>query len=152
MVATVSLGSHAVFHYHRYRLEEVGNRTTCGEGEHGGKSIDTRPILSILLEPRSLIITAKDLYQNHLHAIEPVERDAIGRSSPRRSDPGCNLELGTSDCPSILAYQVANWELLGDEETRNIAVEGGVLYRKTRVSLTCRDVERILPGKALGFG
>ncbi|GJJ14023.1 hypothetical protein Clacol_008280 [Clathrus columnatus] len=160
VVATISLGSHAIFHYHRYRPEQaeqyINNSTLSAEGS--GKLIDPQSVLSLLLEPRSLVITTKNLYRDYLHSIEPVEQDIIAPASVRGCDPGNNgnssnhsSERESSDQTHI-GYQVANWDLLADEENRCVAKEGGTLHRKIRVSMTCRDVEKILLGKGLGFG
>ncbi len=62
IVATVSLGSHAVFHYYRYTPEENGD-----EPMTNGRTIDNTPALSVLLEPRSVIITTEVLYREYLH-------------------------------------------------------------------------------------
>jgi len=46
--------------------------------------------------------------------------------------------------PSIadLDVPIHNWALVADEETRKVLEGGGVLERKVRYSLTCRDVGR----------
>jgi len=62
VVATISLGSHSVFHYYQYRQEYDGSESTSL-----GKSINMTPVLSVLLEPRSLIISSGSMYTSHLH-------------------------------------------------------------------------------------
>lgn len=151
VVATLSLGSHAVFNYHRYLNEQETLSNTSPEATaetsrtSAGRAIDPTPVLSLLLEPRSLVITAKELYTRHLHAIEPLERDVL---APHGSYPDDTWEC--DDQRGHHAVKVANWQMLKGEKERLAAREGGVLERKTRISLTCRDVEKVLGGK--GFG
>jgi len=63
VVATVSLGSHSVFNYYQYEEEDA--ITTVSRGE--GRIINMNPTLSVLLEPRSLVISCGDKYTSHLH-------------------------------------------------------------------------------------
>jgi len=125
VVATLSLGSHAVFNYYQYRtdwsLEELPAPSSSV-----GRSINKKPILSVLLEPRSLVITTSSLYTSHLHGIEDLEEDVFPSPS--------------SDDPPIM---IANADLLAGERARDIVWQGGVLKREIRYSLTCRDVERV---------
>ncbi|GBE86956.1 hypothetical protein BKA93DRAFT_391398 [Sparassis latifolia] len=130
VVATLSLGSHALFHYYRYKFRE-----DCPEGEEEdssssgrGRAIDPAPILSVLLEPRSLVITRSSLYTSHLHGIEDVEEDIF-------SLPG-----GDSFGRSL---RIANADLLTGTTERDVVMGGGVLKRETRYSLTCRDVAKV---------
>jgi alkylated DNA repair protein alkB family protein 6 len=78
----------------------------------------------ILQERRSLLITSGDLYTDCLHGISEVETDEnLGREG------------------------IVNWSLLGD---RTPFLEGRAV-RKTRVSLTYRDVNKVQKlGKAFG--
>lgn len=120
-VATISLGSHTVMHYHQYKPSEDDSNTSTA------RPIDPTPILSLLLEPRSLIITTDQLYTTHLHAIEPLEQDEIS--------PG-----GTN---------IANKDSITSQELKEVVERGGTLQRANRVSLTCRVVEKTL---SLGAG
>ncbi|KIJ41132.1 hypothetical protein M422DRAFT_75676 [Sphaerobolus stellatus SS14] len=139
VVATLSLGSHAVFHYHRYVEEEepaqpeISTSTPDLKGNSRGKPIDLSPVFSLLLEPRSLVITAKSLYTNHLHSIDPIERDLF------------NTDEG-SDNDGDGRRRIANVDMLKDEQIRRAVKEGGVFERGPRVSLTCRDVEKVVGG------
>ena len=128
VVATISLGSPTVFNYYSYMSDGTDIPMPAREESTRARSIDPQPALSILLEPRSLVITTSSLYSNHLHGIEELERDVLKPKS------------------------VANWELLGDAETKRVASEGGIVERGTRVSLTCRDVERVAGSKLLKLG
>ena len=91
-----------------------------------GKPIDPTPVLSLLLEPRSLVITTSSLYTAHLHGIEEVAEDifiiADGRAPQER---------------------IANFDMLRDKEAKEAIANGGKLERGMRFSLTCRDVEKV---------
>ncbi|CAK5271128.1 unnamed protein product [Mycena citricolor] len=115
-VATISLNSHCVFHYYRYTLPE----------SHGGRSIDPTPVLSLLLEPRSVVISTDSLYSNHLHSIHEIKED--------RFTAGGVADFGSP---------IANWERVTDAATREVLANGGALTRGTRYSLTCRDVGKV---------
>jgi len=98
--------------------------------------VNPSPVLSVFLEPRSVIITTSSLYTSHLHGIQEVEEDVIVTSR----DSQLPL-VGGLDTP------IANWHmLLGMKECSEMQT-GGVLPRGTRYSLTCRDVEKVANGK-----
>ena len=151
VVATLSLGSHAVFNYHRYLKEQETFSKPSLEAmaatsqTSSGSVIDPTPVLSLLLEPRSLVITTKELYTRHLHAIEPLEQDVLAPHGSHTDDAS-----EWDDQRNRHAVRVANWQMLGSEKEWLVARGGGVLERKTRISLTCRDVEKVLGGKGLG--
>ncbi|KAF7321135.1 hypothetical protein HMN09_00201600 [Mycena chlorophos] len=130
VVATISLQSHCVFHYYRYKEDENGPETA-------GKSIDPTPVLSVLLEPRSVVISQDDLYASHLHAIREVEEDVIHSTL---------LEIDQS-----MRLPIANRDKLTSPSAIQFVNEGGTLKRETRYSLTCRDVQKVVQLKAL-FG
>ncbi|KZV84623.1 hypothetical protein EXIGLDRAFT_776354 [Exidia glandulosa HHB12029] len=71
--------------------------------------------------PRSLVITRSSLYTGHLHGIEERTQDVLG------GDDGVKVTNAA-------------------EEART----GGTLTRETRMSSTCRDVERVLDVKRSG--
>jgi alkylated DNA repair protein alkB family protein 6 len=86
---------------------------------YGAREDGTResgPQWKIYQEPRSLLITADTLYTDYFHGISEV-----------RSDDGLN--------PTT----VANWSLLKSTST----FQGGTSERKTRTSLTYRDVIKV---------
>lgn len=82
--AIISLGSPCVFDFYP--------RSTLDEGERKGLQWDskrdvpalpdlppgTKPALSILLEPGSLLVFSADAFICHRHGIAPVEKDEIG--------------------------------------------------------------------------
>ena len=94
----------------------------------------SNPVLTLLLEPRSLVITTGELYTSHLHGIEPLTTDVFPSPSEFRE--------GRQD--SGVGRTIANLSLLADDRLRDTVQNGGVLERGTRVSLTCRDVERVV--------
>ncbi|KAI0791046.1 hypothetical protein C8Q75DRAFT_759099 [Abortiporus biennis] len=137
VVATLSLNSHAVFHYYQYHPDQQTNTSSPSPSSSEvsptlGKSIDKTPIFSLLLEPRSLVITTSSLYTTHLHGIDDLEEDVF-------LSPGDH----TGDDLSTQAIRIANVNLLAGQKEREILRDGGVLKREVRYSLTCRDVERV---------
>lgn len=112
VVATVSLGSHTVL--------DIKTKKNDVTGENLGEV----PGWRVLQEPRSLLITTRELYTGCLHGISEVKID---------EDLGDKI--------------IANWNLLGDRTP----FAGGQAARKPRVSLTFRDVIRVKKlGKAFG--
>lgn len=138
VVATISLGSHAMFHYYRYANTAVGIDEGVSSAKGGkGKRIDMTPVMSVLLEPRSLVITTRELYTTHLHGINDVQIDIFPA-------PGDDSEFPTST-------EIANVELISDSAMKTVVQGGGSLGRQTRYSLTCRDIERVA-GRGMGLG
>ncbi|EKM75382.1 hypothetical protein AGABI1DRAFT_79964 [Agaricus bisporus var. burnettii JB137-S8] len=141
VVATISLGSHTVFNYYRYKP----NHPEPGDSE--GKIVDKIPIMSLLLEPRSVVISSGEMYTCYLHGIDPVEEDRLlpsNASQPSEDDP--------EDSESTITWTtIDNWSLLGDEHTKHLVTSGSILKRGTRYSLTCRDVERVCSAKSFRF-
>lgn len=79
-------------------------------------ALDPEPAWRILQEPRSLLITTGDLYTDFLHGIADIEEDV-----------------------DLSSETVANWDLLRTREE----LRGGRNPRKTRTSLTYRDVLKV---------
>ncbi|KAL5478988.1 hypothetical protein ACEPAI_2276 [Sanghuangporus weigelae] len=168
VVATISLGSHTVFHYYRYKTESTSGvpRMSDSLSDHGqindvdpaqssspgghGRVIDmSRPVLSLLLEPRSLVITTQQLYTDHLHGIDPLSEDVfLPASSLSRSDSVLTVQDSVGNHAQV-GVQVANSTLIKDPKLREIVANGGKLKRGTRISLTCRDVENVVQVKSL---
>ena len=130
VVATLSLGSHAVFNYYRYKPDASlmpGVQISAPDEpiSSTGRPIDPTPILSLLLEPRSLVITTSSLYSSHLHGIDGLVEDKFeedGRPARER---------------------IANYDLLRGKAERQAVANGSMLERGLRYSLTCRDVEKV---------
>lgn len=70
-VATISLGSHTFLDFYHH-LNNVENNET--QLDH---SFESRHFLSILLEPRSLILVKESMYENYLHGIAEQKEDKI---------------------------------------------------------------------------
>lgn len=85
-----------------------------GNNEDGTRK--KKPRWRILQEPRSLLITTGDLYTEYLHGIADITVDT-------------DLSPAT----------VANWSLLRSTEE----ISSGINERKTRTSLTYRDVLKV---------
>ena len=155
-VATISLGSHTVFHYYRYlpSNETLEGATTLDGGEDSsrGRTIDPVPIASVLLEPRSVIITMGDLYQKCLHGIDGVAIDRFVQHEGSADSSTTTVSSGAGQTLHSIGVRVANYDLISDTTTKGILVNGGDLVRSTRVSLTCRVVEKtvMLGGRGTG--
>ncbi|EGN94640.1 hypothetical protein SERLA73DRAFT_114083 [Serpula lacrymans var. lacrymans S7.3] len=138
VVATISLGSHTVFHYYRYNSDDsLSSADTTTSPAKGGQVIDSTPILSVFLEPRSAIITTGSLYTQHLHGIEETRFDTFSADGV--------VSLTNSPCK----IPIANWKMVRDEQACMTLHEGGTLGRRARYSLTCRDVEKVASGHPL---
>lgn len=117
VVATVSLDAPIVLDLWEKSKDEEGHQKGRGRPKH-----------RILQEERSLLVTKGDAYKVLLHGISERLKD-VGL------EPGTSGELHENECEE----PAKNWELLGDKER----FEDGVLERKTRVSLTFRDVLKV---------
>ena len=138
MVATISIGSHAIFHYYTYKSDNtLATLGSTSQPTGVGRLVDPTPVLSILLEPRSVIITTSSLYTSYLHGIQELEEDCI---IPARE--------GQLPLVEGLNAPIANWAMLSGEKEKSIMQNGGTLRRGTRYSLTCRDVEKVAGGKS----
>jgi alkylated DNA repair protein alkB homolog 6 len=140
IVATISVGSQALFHYYQYE------QSSCGEGmgrdgQSTGRSINPEPIMSMLLEPRSAVFTSKALYLEHLHGYESSFYESHFLTIHHRIE-----EVTADDFAADCGATVANLHMLS-EDTRNKIQRGESLIRGTRLSLTCRDIEKVMPGK-----
>ncbi|EOO02814.1 putative alkbh6 protein [Phaeoacremonium minimum UCRPA7] len=101
VVCTVSLGASLCLNI--YKSNEDG-------------ALDPKPAYRILQEPRSLLITTQELYNDYLHGIADIDED---------------LDLSEKT--------VANWALLRSPEDYS----NGRNVRQTRTSLTYRDVLKV---------
>jgi alkylated DNA repair protein alkB family protein 6 len=119
--------------------------TACMETqETRGRIIDPVPIISLLLEPRSVIITTGDLYTSHLHSIANSTTDHFATFSPQESTEVYGSSSRSSEEDEVpRRIVIDNLEQLGDERLKGVVRSGGELERKMRVSLTCRDVEKV---------
>ncbi|XP_040832331.1 alpha-ketoglutarate-dependent dioxygenase alkB homolog 6 isoform X2 [Ochotona curzoniae] len=107
-VSTISLGSHTVLEFYEPRHPEDDAPTEQPRPL-------PRPIASLLLEPRSLLVLRGRAYTRLLHGIAATRVDVLEATS---------LPCNAAACPS--------------------ALPGARLDRSTRVSLTIRRVPRVL--------
>jgi alkylated DNA repair protein alkB family protein 6 len=133
VVATISLGSHTVFHYYRYNDKD----SLSVDPGSMGRSVDPAPLLSLFLEPRSVVITTGEFYTTHLHGIDEVDADTF---------TGDGFLL----LPNGSYSQIVNRHMIQDETVVGIIESGGKVERTTRYSLTCRDVEKVVSGRVAG--
>ncbi|KAF7795112.1 hypothetical protein EIP86_006257 [Pleurotus ostreatoroseus] len=101
-----------------------------------GRSIDPTPVLSMVLEPRSLVITTSELYNAHLHGIDDITEDVL-------TPPLGSTDVTHSRGTLMIRPQIANRDQLKGPEFIEAVSNGGILQRGVRYSLTCRDVERV---------
>lgn len=114
IVATVSLAAPIVLDI--YAKKNGEGQTTPTMNVPGEETTTGAPRYRILQEPRSLLITTGRLYTHYLHGIiERMSDDYLGPDA------------------------ICNWEQLGDKAP----FEKGHCVRKTRISLTYRDVLRV---------
>jgi alkylated DNA repair protein alkB family protein 6 len=91
------------------------------EGNSNTELKKKEPVLSLILQPRSLLVVKDELYSDYLHSVPFRTTDVI-------DDKVINLEL-------INKNQSNEQNLLGI---------GSELARETRLSLTIRVVEKVL--------
>lgn len=119
-----------------------------------GRPIATTPMGCIYLEPRSLFISRKAIYETFLHGISPVEEDVFELD---RSEVGKDDEGETRIKVELAGVEVSNSDYLdpATKERLREAFKAGEkevrIKRDKRVSLTFRRVEKVLQG-GLGFG
>jgi alkylated DNA repair protein alkB family protein 6 len=169
VVATISMGTHTVFNYYRYKddasthedvkqlvehADEGMPRSTAANTDvaQGGRAIDPKPVLSMLLEPRSLVITTSSLYTKHLHGIEPLTVDHFAKHEISKEGEGeeshtegiveGSLHDEPLDQPGTRT--ISNWQQVESQNIQSALSEGGSVARGVRLSLTCRDVERVV--------
>ena len=106
------------------------------ESPSGGRGINPRPVVTVFLEPRSMIITSSSLYTSHLHGIQDLEQDIL-----QPADDGYPKVAG-------LDVPIVNWGMLASSKEMLAPNKGGTLKRGTRYSLTWRDVEKVASNKA----
>ena len=108
LVAILSLSSHTVMHFYH----QPPPSTVCVGEEHG------QPLLTLLLEPRSLLLFTDELYTSHYHCIHGQSEDIL---TPR---------------------DIHNWQQLSSrqqwDEQSGSCDRPLHLTRSTRLSLTIR--------------
>lgn len=108
-----------------------------GDPDATGRSVEPVPSLTLILEPRSAVVTTGDLYTMHLHGIDEIDADTFA---------GDGLLLLPDGSQSL----IANRHMIQDKSIAGIIEWGGIMERTTRYSLTCRDVEKVAGGRVAG--
>ena len=96
--------------------EKVDHNTSSSNDNDNEAS--KRRAWRVFQEPRSLLVTTGSAYTDTLHGIAEIQED---------------VDLNEST--------VANWDLLGDRDA--VEVNEGKMERRTRISLTYRDVLKV---------
>lgn len=109
-VGILSLGSPCIFSFYPRSGSEDCMKWDPQNNVPGGFRAGDRPLMSVLLEPRSLLVFGRDAFWHHRHGIDAVAEDVV-------TDAVCNL--GVLETP----HQV-----------------GDVVKRTRRVSLTMRHL------------
>lgn len=86
VVTNITLNSHTVLDFYLPRKSNGGET-----GDEDAKA--TTAIGSLLLQPRSLLITSGALYTDYLHGIEPRTEDVVDETIKNLGT--CSAELGT---------------------------------------------------------
>ncbi|EDO36560.1 predicted protein [Nematostella vectensis] len=105
VVSTISLGSHTLLDFYHPLKKNTESQVT---------TLQDRYFMSLLLEPRSLLLLTEDLYTSYLHGIE-------GR-----------------------AHDIFTTDIVNREQCKLSKELGSTLIRSTRISLTIRHVPKIL--------
>lgn len=101
--AIISLGSHCVFDFYPKCAQEEGQRSFAWDHDLEVPAMPklppgTKPKMSILLEPGSLLIISGQAFIDHPHGIQAVEEDEIGPQLKNAKDvglaPGDTLRRG----------------------------------------------------------
>ncbi|OLQ11640.1 Alpha-ketoglutarate-dependent dioxygenase alkB-like 6 [Symbiodinium microadriaticum] len=96
--AIISLGSHCIFDFYPRFEEEHPRGFTWDRDKEVPSSPElpagTRPQLSLLLEPGSLLVFSGDAFVRHRHGIKAVEEDEISKEVKNAKDIG--LSVGDS--------------------------------------------------------
>jgi alkylated DNA repair protein alkB family protein 6 len=121
VITTINLGSHTVLDFY-HKLEDRSDvqedtRPEDGELPTKNSSLKSRHFLSLLLEPRSLVVLEEDMYIKYLHGIQMQTEDVIDEKIKNLKYCRQRLEKDT------------------------------ILQRQTRVSLTIRHVPNVLKVK-----
>lgn len=126
-ISTISCGSHTILEFFKMTDQPSSNNvdysdvitkdsscdksSSCSEMEKDNSS-SNRPIIKLLIEPRSLLILKHEMYENYLHQISELNEDLI-------DDRVANLK----NCETL--YKI-----------------GEKLKRDRRISLTIRHVPK----------
>lgn len=113
IISTISCGSHTLLEFIERENSKTATDATSAIAEYTDTTAGTREVrFKLLLEPRSLLILKDTLYSDYLHSIRECSEDVL--------------------CDRIYNY----------ENCENTYKMGERLERKTRISLTIRNVPK----------
>jgi alkylated DNA repair protein alkB family protein 6 len=125
-----------------------------GQREASGRPIATTPMVCIYLEPRSLLIIRKALYETHLHGIDHAKEDVFEIGKGAKSTALSPTAEPADSSIRIHSIPVANAAYLSS------ALKGQLqekrypddlhVSRGTRVSMTFRQVDKTFQGNLSG--
>lgn len=139
--------------------EQVGEPGEAEAGETGrreasGRPIATTPMGCIYLEPRSLLIIRKALYETHLHGIDHAKEDVFEIGKDAKSTTLGQAAEPAENSIRIRSIPVANAAHLSSELKKQLQEKRYPddlhVSRGTRVSMTFRQVDRIFQGNLSG--
>jgi len=122
--------------------------------EASGRPIATTPMGCIYLEPRSLLIIRKALYETHLHGIDHAKEDIFEIGKDTKSTAHGQTAEHPDSSIRIRSIPVANAASLSSELKKQLQdkrhPEDLHVSRGTRVSMTLRQVDRVFQGNLSG--
>ena len=91
------------------------------------------------------------MYSGHLHGIDPVVEDRFFGDGERFQMDEQKYSGDAENQGEDLRrkHRIANADLLGNAKYQKVIFDGGTLTRSTRVSLTCRDVGKVINTRSL---
>ncbi|KAK4051518.1 hypothetical protein OIO90_004732 [Microbotryomycetes sp. JL221] len=170
LVATLSLGSHAVLKLVPRSVDELREVEIEGNGCNGSRQPHACTPFTVFLPPRSLVVLSDTIYSNYLHSIEPIKLDSMqdlmactnwddwwlksaggltseleqaktGAASVEPSDQGDENRQRSGE-----TFQ-SKEELVQEVVARRRMVESAQGWeRARRISLTCRRVDKVVKG------
>lgn len=166
IVATLSLGSHAILHLVPRTLSDASTGTTPTVGS------DQATKVSVFLPARSLIVLSETMYSDWMHSIEAIKVDSIESlmstvnwdvywqsGGDLQSSAMLESQPGSADRAegSVMSDGIQKTskldkdKLIAEVVTRRRFTELGKGWeRSTRLSLTCRRVEKVRKAFKIG--
>ncbi|XP_075771402.1 uncharacterized protein LOC102456975 isoform X2 [Pelodiscus sinensis] len=116
-VTTISLGSHTLLDF--YRPVSRGQQA-ASEQVAAPQTAEQRHFLSLLLEPRSLLVLREDMYVRYLHGIQPTTSDAVTQKVANAAACGAGLgdELRRGTRVSLTIRHVPKQRICGSPNTQ----------------------------------
>nr|XP_006131478.2 uncharacterized protein LOC102456975 [Pelodiscus sinensis] len=145
-VTTISLGSHTLLDF--YRPVSRGQQA-ASEQVAAPQTAEQRHFLSLLLEPRSLLVLREDMYVRYLHGIQPTTSDAVTQKVANAAACGAGLgdELRRGTRVSLTIRHVPKQRICGSPNTQPPVFS---LWNLTGTSKGFGPGRREVPSWALG--